>query len=122
MKVRLVFIESICTDERVIASNVRETKLKSPDYKGETEDAAVEDFLKRIAHYVSVYQPIADEEGAYIKVRPCLCVPLSLCPSVSLSVFLVLSLSLCLSTCVWLLFLLWLWLCGTRCRCCAFPL
>lgn len=29
----LLFLESICSDERIIQSNVRETKLKSPDYK-----------------------------------------------------------------------------------------
>lgn len=27
------FIESICTDDKIIRSNVRETKLKSPDYR-----------------------------------------------------------------------------------------
>ena len=27
------FVESICTDDAIIRSNVRETKLKSPDYR-----------------------------------------------------------------------------------------
>jgi 6-phosphofructo-2-kinase len=38
---RVVFVEIICTDERVIAANVRETKLKSPDYKHMEEAVAV---------------------------------------------------------------------------------
>jgi hypothetical protein len=37
----LLFLESICTDERVIQSNVRETKLKSPDYKVRATTAGV---------------------------------------------------------------------------------
>jgi hypothetical protein len=37
----LVFVESICTDEKVIAANIRETKLKSPDYQHEEEESAV---------------------------------------------------------------------------------
>jgi hypothetical protein len=38
---RLVFVDIICTDEKIIASNVRETKLKSPDYKHMDEATAV---------------------------------------------------------------------------------
>lgn len=53
--VRLMFLESICADEATIRSNVRETKLKSPDYQHMTEAEAVSDFLQRIAHYVKVY-------------------------------------------------------------------
>lgn len=41
---RLVFVEIICTDEKIIASNVRETKLKSPDYKHMDEATAVDAF------------------------------------------------------------------------------
>jgi hypothetical protein len=48
---RLVFIESICNDEKMIASNVREVKLKSPDYQHEDEAFAVADFLRRIEQY-----------------------------------------------------------------------
>lgn len=32
VKPRVLFLESICTDDAMIRSNVRETKLKSPDY------------------------------------------------------------------------------------------
>lgn len=66
---QLVFIESICTDESIIRANVRETKLKSPDYKGVGEADAVADFLRRIGHYVAVYEPVEDSEGAaYLKL------------------------------------------------------
>lgn len=71
VKFQLVFIESVCTDEAIIRANVRETKLKSPDYKDMPEDVAVADFLARIRHYKSVYQPISEDlEGdlPYIKL------------------------------------------------------
>ncbi len=41
IRFQLVFIESICTDETIIRANVRETKLKSPDYKDMPEAEAV---------------------------------------------------------------------------------
>ena len=66
---RLVFVESVCTDEKVIAANVRETKLKSPDYQHEDEDFAVADFLKRIEHYVAAYETLDEvEDVSYIKL------------------------------------------------------
>ena len=69
---RLVFVEPICTDEAIVRSNVVETKLKSPDYKGMEEAVAVEDFLARIQHYVSVYQPLGEspleQNVPYIKL------------------------------------------------------
>jgi broad specificity phosphatase PhoE len=71
VKFQLLFIESICNDEEIIKANVRETKLKSPDYKDTPEHAAVTDFLSRIQYYASVYQTISDEkerEVPYIKL------------------------------------------------------
>jgi hypothetical protein len=70
---KLVFIESICNDEATIRANVRETKLKSPDYKDMPEAVAVGDFLRRIAHYTTVYQPLGGADGSeddipYIKL------------------------------------------------------
>jgi broad specificity phosphatase PhoE len=71
-QIRLVFIESVCNDDEVIRSNVRETKLKSPDYKEVPEDMAVADFLARIQHYLSIYQPLgsdaSEDDLAYIKL------------------------------------------------------
>jgi len=61
VKHQLVFIESICTDEAIVRANVRETKLKSPDYRDMPEDVAVADFLARIAHYKRAYQTLSEE-------------------------------------------------------------
>ena len=62
---RLVFVEPICNDESVIRSNVVETKLKSPDYKKMDESAAVADFLARIQHYLSVYEPLGEDPSEH---------------------------------------------------------
>ena len=44
------------------------TKLSSPDYEDTDPDEAVTDFRARIAHYQRVYQPLDDDEGAYLRV------------------------------------------------------
>lgn len=95
-KHRVLFLETICTDDTIIRSNVREAKLKSPDYqcvagkryrascwtlyltafvircRGMSEEAAIEDFLKRIQHYIRVYVPVNrdmdEEDMPYIKL------------------------------------------------------
>lgn len=66
--VPVVFVESICSDPAVIEANIRETKLRSPDYADATPEAAVRDFRARIAHYERVYEPIDDPATSYIKV------------------------------------------------------
>jgi broad specificity phosphatase PhoE len=65
---RVVFIESICDDPEIIDTNVRQTKLFSPDYAGIPADEAVHDFRLRIAHYERVYEPVGDLEGSFIKI------------------------------------------------------
>ena len=64
---RVLFIESICTETSIIESNIRETKLSSPDYANHSAKEAIDDFRARIAHYESAYEPI-DEDVSYIKV------------------------------------------------------
>lgn len=68
MEVPLTFIESICNDPKVIEANVRETKLRMPDYVNLTADEAVADFKARIAQYEKKYEPIDDPKTSYIKI------------------------------------------------------
>lgn len=65
---QVVFVESICHDENIVRANIRETKLRSPDYKGADPAEAVADFRARIAHYAAVYEPLSDDEGAYLQL------------------------------------------------------
>jgi len=65
---QVLFIEIRCDDPHIIEANIRSTKLSSPDYKDSDPDEAVTDFRARIAHYERVYEPLADDEGAYLRV------------------------------------------------------
>ena len=66
--VKVVFVETICDDESVIDANVRRNKLGLADYAGMDVTAAFQDFRARIAHYERTYEPVADDEGSYVKL------------------------------------------------------
>ncbi|MCO4760484.1 MAG: histidine phosphatase family protein [Myxococcales bacterium] len=63
----MLFIESICEDPALVLANIRQTKLRSPDYAGVPVDEAVADFSKRVAHYERAYEPLGDGETSYVK-------------------------------------------------------
>jgi broad specificity phosphatase PhoE len=66
---QVLFIEILCDDPDIIEANIRSTKLSSPDYADVDPDEAVRDFRARIAHYERVYQPLQDNEGAYLRLK-----------------------------------------------------
>ena len=66
--VDVLFVESVCDDDAIIASTILETKLKSPDYTGVDPELAVQDFVARIAHYERVYEPVDQHDGSFIKL------------------------------------------------------
>ncbi|MCB9709142.1 MAG: 6-phosphofructo-2-kinase/fructose-2,6-bisphosphatase [Myxococcales bacterium] len=68
MGARTVFIESICEDREVIEANIRDTKLRSPDYVGMDQQSAMKDFRARLAHYERAYEPIDESQLSYIKL------------------------------------------------------
>lgn len=69
--VALLFVESICTDEKVLMRNY-ELKLQNDDYRGMDIALARTDFLERVRAYEKVYQTLEDEEDdgnvSYIKL------------------------------------------------------
>jgi 6-phosphofructo-2-kinase/fructose-2,6-biphosphatase 2/6-phosphofructo-2-kinase/fructose-2,6-biphosphatase 4 len=58
----LLWVESVCTDEALVESNILDTKLYSPDYAGVDEAEAVSDFKRRIDEYARHYQPMTEPE------------------------------------------------------------
>lgn len=60
---KLLFIESVCTDPAVIAANVA-VKVASgdPDYDGQPPEEAERDFRERIKHYEESYEPMDPEK------------------------------------------------------------
>uniref|UniRef100_A0AAR2KS03 6-phosphofructo-2-kinase domain-containing protein n=1 Tax=Pygocentrus nattereri TaxID=42514 RepID=A0AAR2KS03_PYGNA len=53
---KVFFVESVCEDPDVIAENIVQVKLGSPDYTHCNTEQAVEDFMKRIKCYENSYQ------------------------------------------------------------------
>ena len=66
--VQTLFIESHCTDERIIEENVRSVKLSGPDYVDWSPEDAVKDYLKRIAARIPHYETMEEPELHYIKM------------------------------------------------------
>lgn len=65
---RVLFVESICHDPAIIESNIRQTKLRSPDYRDVDPEQAVSDFRERIAMYEEAYQTIDEEDASWVKL------------------------------------------------------
>lgn len=66
--VQTLFIESTCTDERIIEENVRSVKISSPDYIGWDSDKAVQDYLARINARIPHFETMEEPELHYIKM------------------------------------------------------
>ncbi|XVE79830.1 hypothetical protein DITRI_Ditri14bG0088000 [Diplodiscus trichospermus] len=66
-KCKIIFLETICNDERIIERNIGLKIQQSPDYAEEHDfEAGLRDFRNRLANYEKVYEPV--EEGSYIKM------------------------------------------------------
>ncbi|KAI8523548.1 hypothetical protein RHMOL_Rhmol13G0082900 [Rhododendron molle] len=66
-KCKIIFLETICNDERIIERNIRLKIQQSPDYAEEPDfEAGYQDFKMRLDNYEKVYEPV--QEGSYIKM------------------------------------------------------
>ncbi|XP_057953491.1 6-phosphofructo-2-kinase/fructose-2,6-bisphosphatase [Malania oleifera] len=66
-KCKIIFLETLCNDERIIERNIRLKIQQSPDYAEEPDfEAGLKDFKNRLTNYEKVYEPV--EEGSYIKM------------------------------------------------------
>ncbi|XP_007247770.3 6-phosphofructo-2-kinase/fructose-2,6-bisphosphatase 2 isoform X3 [Astyanax mexicanus] len=59
---KVFFVESVCDDPDVIAANIMEVKVSSPDYPEAHRERVMDDFLKRIECYKVTYQPLDPED------------------------------------------------------------
>lgn len=66
--IQTVFIESQCTDERIIQENVRRVKISSPDYKGWNDEDAVRDYLARINSRIPHFETMEEQDLHWIKM------------------------------------------------------
>ncbi|KAI9596423.1 histidine phosphatase superfamily [Syncephalis fuscata] len=65
---KVMFIESICSDEHLVMDNIRAVKLQSPDYAGLDPEEAAADFRERIRHYEALYQPVEERDLTFIRL------------------------------------------------------
>ncbi|KAG8543054.1 hypothetical protein GDO81_025487 [Engystomops pustulosus] len=69
---KVFFVESECDDPEVIAANIMEVKVSSPDYPERDRENVMDDFLKRIECYKVTYEPLDpdayDKDHSLIKV------------------------------------------------------
>ncbi|CAM9113009.1 unnamed protein product [Phaeothamnion confervicola] len=69
LRAQVVFIESVCNDPAIVAQNIKETEMSSPEYAEMGAEEAEADFRKRIAQYERRYQPMEPSEGhQFIKI------------------------------------------------------
>lgn len=67
MHIKVLFIESVVTDQELVKRNV-ELALKSDDYKGWSTKYAEEDFMKRLQANKHLYEEMSpDENLSYVK-------------------------------------------------------
>lgn len=69
-KIGVLFVECIATDDRVVARNVRDVKLTSPDYQGIDYKDAVKSYLRRIELRIPHYETMDALETnlSYVKL------------------------------------------------------
>ncbi|KAK3137423.1 hypothetical protein QOZ80_5BG0452070 [Eleusine coracana subsp. coracana] len=64
---KIIFLETICNDPKIIERNLRLKIQQSPDYSDQTDfEAGLQDFTERLKNYEKVYEPVG--EGSYIKM------------------------------------------------------
>lgn len=66
--IQTLFIESQCTDERIIQENVRNVKISSPDYQGWDPEDAIADYLARINARIPHFETMEEPDLHWIKM------------------------------------------------------
>ncbi|KIL55383.1 hypothetical protein M378DRAFT_24899 [Amanita muscaria Koide BX008] len=66
--IHVVYLESLCDNEEIIETNIRNVKISSPDYRGWDPNKAVQDYYTRIRNQEKHYQTVEETEWPFIKV------------------------------------------------------
>ncbi|XP_022191025.1 6-phosphofructo-2-kinase/fructose-2,6-bisphosphatase [Nilaparvata lugens] len=67
---RIMFVECICDDEYIISQNIKDILQFSKDYQEMSSEKALDDLLRKIEHYMDVYETInkkTEAQYSYIK-------------------------------------------------------
>ncbi len=82
-----MWIESLCNDDKLIETNIKITKLSSPDYRDVDSDLvkiissarllidfkATKDFLARIDQYRKIYEEVSKEDDGEVTLLCKIC-------------------------------------------------
>jgi 6-phosphofructo-2-kinase/fructose-2,6-biphosphatase 4 len=66
--VGVLFVECLCTDEQLVARNIRDVKISSPDYQDMNPDEAVRHYLRRIELRIPDYETMSEPELTFVKL------------------------------------------------------
>lgn len=66
--IQVMFVECLSTDEKIVARNIRDVKISSPDYQGVDPDEAVRHYMRRIELQIPHYETMNESELMYIKL------------------------------------------------------
>jgi 6-phosphofructo-2-kinase/fructose-2,6-biphosphatase 4 len=66
--IQTIFIESKCTDPKIINENVRRVKISSPDYQGWKDEDAIRDYLARIDARIPHFESMEEPDLHWIKI------------------------------------------------------
>lgn len=64
----VLFVVSECADDAIVDANIRQTKLRSPDYAQVDETDAAADFRARIAHYQRGWEDVDERDGSFVRL------------------------------------------------------
>jgi len=78
LEVKIIMIESVCTDPELIERNISKCKLGTPDYVGMPAEEATRDFRARVAQYEKTYETLdapstngVEKDRSWIKIVDC---------------------------------------------------
>lgn len=66
--VESLFVESLVTNEKVLARNIAEVRLTSPDYVGRDAKESIEHYLRHIESRMSFYEPVREPKLLSIRL------------------------------------------------------
>ena len=71
LPIKLLFIESVCTDQQIIDRNIWVSKVRNEDFEATEREKAFMEFKQRIVFYERVYEPMDEEELSWVKMINC---------------------------------------------------
>jgi len=64
---KVIFIETICTDQDMILRNIMASRPEASEASDEEKRGLLEAFKKRTAYYERVYEPVVEKDWSWIK-------------------------------------------------------